>query len=83
MFLHPYSITGSKNYDNAKNIHAGITKDSMIKIMGKPDKIIKDNFSIYQADSGSVYYYDLGFASADGINVIVDSTNHVKMVIRE
>ncbi|MBC7388421.1 MAG: hypothetical protein H7329_04360 [Opitutaceae bacterium] len=83
MFFHPSSIKGSKNFEHSKNIYRGMSLDSMMMIMGKPDKILNDNFSTYQSDSGKLYYYDLGFAAADGINIIVDTTERVRAVISE
>ena len=66
-----------KNVINLKRIEINMTKENVIKIMGKPD------FSIlsFLNDVDSMYCYEPPFAAADGIYIQFNKKNEVNGII--
>ncbi len=56
------AINGGRNIYNSKEIKTGISKENVIKIMGKPDSIINGRFC-YLTNNDSYPYIELSFDS--------------------
>ncbi|MBI5323761.1 MAG: outer membrane protein assembly factor BamE [Ignavibacteriae bacterium] len=68
----PKAIKAKENLEHSYNVKIGMTKDEVIKIMGKPDQIT--NVNIYN------YHYDLNDDSKGSGQISFDSTKRVTRI---
>lgn len=65
---------GSKNFGKCLLIKPGVTKQEVIQVMGIPT-------GEYSQEKGGVFYYQNGFLSSDGFDIIFDENGIVKTAV--
>ncbi|MGJ3235165.1 hypothetical protein [Marivirga sp.] len=78
--LSPLAIEGRENERNAKKIEIGFSKNELISIMGRPNKILTN---LNSEISDTIYFYRPGFAAASGIDFYIENDTVVFIGLNE
>ena len=77
IFLTPTAFKAKKNVENVKKIEIGMTKESVLEIMGIPDNARKS----FLNPVDSMYYYEPPFGASEGIYIQFNTTNTVNKIV--
>lgn len=72
---------GKRNYENIQRIKIGMTKDSVLIVMGKPYSVSPGNQFLTFPKEYTVYSYPNVYFSADDFHVVFDTTDKVEAIV--
>lgn len=73
--------TGRRNYENLQRVKIGMSKDSVLIVMGKPYCISQGNKFLTFPKEYIVFSYSNVYLSADDFHIVFDTTGNVNAIV--